>query len=519
MFNNPEKCDGPGSKMSRTNLLSAVFFIVILLLNLIPPLLYYWRGSMNQDLAQTIYNARELVIGRLPYKDIVSHHFLLYLAPFAVVEWLVGLSAESVAVMHFCFHILVVYFVYRLARHLSADANVSKIAAFLMSTVGWFPEISLDFNYQSILMPLFCLYLWNVLANSQARSGLLVATSGVLAGLLVLCDQRTLIFGTLGVIPLLACDENGKVKNFVNFGLSFCLPIVAGILWIAWIGALNDFIFQTIEYPLLYRNAGIRSSLPKLSFALLEYAHTTVVPIIFFWPAILLIFVKERISFRFKFLIAGFFLSIVFVFLGGRSFFNYLLYLGLFGVLGVCTFFEDSGKRRYNCMLAFLMIPLLYSYSAFLVGVTAKSQDPSPRFRLVDYIKSHTSASDNILVWGYCPQVYNESQRFSSFRDMSLLSIGGSVFHFSGNGTGNVVPEFLGEFKDYLQGSPPRLVVASIPSTEDRLEHGLGCIWGGQALDNRFGIGFFREMLAKDYRLVISSWFGDVQVGVYERLG
>ncbi len=47
---------------------------------------------LTTDLAQLIYHAKELAIGRIPYRDIFSHHFLGLLLPLRVIDIIWSIS-------------------------------------------------------------------------------------------------------------------------------------------------------------------------------------------------------------------------------------------------------------------------------------------------------------------------------------------------------------------------------------------------------------------------------------------
>ncbi len=63
-----------------------VAFIAIFLINAIGPLRWINFDYVIVDLAETIYHVKELGLGRVPYRDIFSHHALGYLLPFRLVE-------------------------------------------------------------------------------------------------------------------------------------------------------------------------------------------------------------------------------------------------------------------------------------------------------------------------------------------------------------------------------------------------------------------------------------------------
>lgn len=496
-----------------------ILSLVLIMLNAVPPILQYRSGIQAPDLAQTIYNSREIVIGRLPYKDIVSHHFMLYLMPFVVVEWIAGLSRENLMVMQFCYQILAAFFVCRLSRELSASKIVPWISALLVSTVGWYPELGGHlFNYQSNLMPLFCWYLGSVLAANRTKSLSAFTASGTLAGLLTLCDQRMIIFAPLAVLSIFSKGNCHKTKKFCGFCIATCAPLVIAIVALFFLGALDDAFFQTIQFPLVYRNAGTTSHLMEVSLSMIQVAFLNVPSFIFYGFAILLIFIREKVSFRFLFLSCGGLLSIVYVILGSRAYLNYLLYLGFFAIIGTATLFENTKKGSYRYITALILVALQCQYFLSLNAYRSSGHDSKPMTELIDFVTRQTTRGENILVWGSCGQIYNQSSTFTGYRDMSLLSIAGSVFHGSGAGSGNVVPEMLEEFRQYMKETPPRLVVASLPSEQDKFEFGLGCLWGGKILDNRAGLGFFRQILAEEYKVVFTRSFDEVPVAVYERL-
>ncbi|MCB0338660.1 MAG: hypothetical protein KDD53_03600, partial [Bdellovibrionales bacterium] len=58
---------------------------------------------LSVDFGETLYHVRELELGRIPYKDIFSHHFMLYIYLLKILDRFVGFSPFTTHWIAVCF--------------------------------------------------------------------------------------------------------------------------------------------------------------------------------------------------------------------------------------------------------------------------------------------------------------------------------------------------------------------------------------------------------------------------------
>ena len=60
--------------------------ILLIALQVLAVLPYTKTNYLIMDPAEAVYQTKALAVGQVPYRDIVTHHFLGYLLPLLVVE-------------------------------------------------------------------------------------------------------------------------------------------------------------------------------------------------------------------------------------------------------------------------------------------------------------------------------------------------------------------------------------------------------------------------------------------------
>ncbi|MDZ4784543.1 MAG: hypothetical protein SGJ02_00555, partial [bacterium] len=89
------------------------FILALIVINILSILPLFSFDTATVDLTQTIYNAREILAGRVPYLDIVTHHFIGYLLPFVVVNLFFDLTPPVLWSMCLVFNLINALLIYK----------------------------------------------------------------------------------------------------------------------------------------------------------------------------------------------------------------------------------------------------------------------------------------------------------------------------------------------------------------------------------------------------------------------
>jgi hypothetical protein len=117
---------------------------------------------------------------------------------------------------------------------------------------------------------------------------------------------------------------------------------------------------------------------------------------------------------------------------------------------------------------------------------------------VAEYLRAHTSAQDEVLVWGYAPEIYVLSNRFRTFRDTGLLSIAGGNFAMGATDEPRLVPHMVREFDEYLHNTPPKVIAVYNVTAEPC--PGKGLILRNLDYQRISGLKTLRDVLASSYR-------------------
>ncbi len=430
-------------------LLAAVNFLGIL------PFLGYHYISV--DLAETVYHARELCDGKIPYRDIFTHHFLGYVLPFAAIQCLTPITPTLLWGITYAVNLVSSLLIGKIVHQITSSESAGWVASFLGVTVGWFWGWGgVTLNVQSCFLPLLlvaCLVSLQLLHTDAAsdshqrfRSSILALTLGVL----VTFDQRLFFFLPLFFAALLK-QRKGRVLSLALF-LAFpalCLALLAHF------GALSEFVKQTIVFPLQYRNEGAVSSFPTTARLLyLGGLGAEFFPLVGSAIGLCYLFVFNPHVGLFRFVLVYLLCASCYVAIGARPYAHYLLIYSPIVILLIALAFHfgfSRPKRERWVVQSFVVcLMVLTALKPFIVSQDPLNFMPDPHEDVVlntaKSIRSSVSQSHNpnILVWGYSPQIYLLSDTVSEFRDMSLLSVSATMEK---------------EFKEYLRRQPPSIIV------------------------------------------------------------
>ncbi|MCO6430985.1 MAG: hypothetical protein J5J00_09000 [Deltaproteobacteria bacterium] len=492
-----------------------IFWILIALLEAIPPYLNSVSGYIIHDLAETIYHAKEFTLGRLPYTEIFSHHFLGYVIPFWIVDEVFRLGTTEVFVMQWAYHMLSTMLVYCIVKNISGDFRFAALGAFASSTAGWFPLFfGTTFNYQAYSIPLIYAVTYLILTSFRADSRVRLGLAAAIQSFLVMGDQRCLVF------LLLFSAAFSELKKLAVLGstlASFLAPLLVALCYLVYTDAISQFFEQTILFPIFYRNAtfdggGIREGIALLSVGVSSEPFACAG---FFGMAVMLL--REK-SGRIKVLLLALIVSSgIYVLSGGRFFPNYMQVMMAPLLLGA-VLFPFYLKSSHLPMRAGFILILILAVSSFwrVMGVDYRSRDAGILREISSVVSQNSSPGENVLVWGYCPQVYVFSNRFSTFKDMGLITFAGGLFHIAPPGQHEYGRQLMHQFEEHIRSEPPRLIIIA-----DEL-HGnvgqkfpLGCIFSSAEEDAKQDLNLIRPRLV-NYDPIYTREIRGVSIAIYK---
>jgi hypothetical protein len=418
------------------------------------------------DLAETVYQVRRFQLGYVPYRDTFMHHFLGYILPFVALDSVVTLTPVVLKVVSLVFNFATAVALWLLLRDVAAR-SIAWLGAFLTVTVGWFWSWhGAGFNVQSYLAPLIAVVLYFAVRASLHHARGALAGGAFFAGVLLTFDQRAIVFALPLLVPLVFVRPLRAWKTVVLSGLAYLSAPACCLLLLWWAGAWQDFIEQTVLFPLFYRNQGVQFGAgPWLStwFGSWLGGERVIVPL-FLVGLVVALLVERRRSLT-TIWILSFAATAVAVFAGGRPFRNYFLLLGPLTIVMVTLL--PWYLRRWSAALGEACTIGLVAFGAFcalrpvalfaMTGAVTLTPDEHVVIEAAAAVARETSADDGVLVWGFAPQIYVLSNRFRAFRDTGLLSIAGGNFT-STSGEGRL-PDMVKEFEEYLANTPPKVIV------------------------------------------------------------
>lgn len=520
--------------MGSLNLKQFGFFTLLLFVNILSilPLLSFDAASI--DLTQSVYNTREILAGRIPYLEIVSHHFMGYLLPFVMVNLFLDLTPTVLWSMCIIFNLINALILYHSIK-LVTSQNVARLGALATVSLGWFwGWQGMTFNVQSNILPLLNLaiyFLIHACTTDSKRSGILCA---LFLGLSFIADQRMLVFAPLLLLPIWHNNWWRKKQIICSLGVSYIFaPLLA--LTLLWsLGAWDSFIEHTIKFPLQSRNCSNPYALQMLqdllSWGVASERPTVVIATIGF---LLTLFYEKRTWLKI-FFIYGLFAALLYSLLGQRDYPNYLLLFAPFALLLLCMALHLI-KLRFSA----LILPLTLLILALIVRAAAISPiyySKSGRYlypfdnravkETVAFIKEHRKKSEEVLVWGYAPAIYNFSSTLSPFKDVGLLSVTGANFFTYDSSEQCYLPEMVAEFEALMSKNPPKYFIRFESLGRNCEEFSDQCAPPHTDYSRTFGLinydydkvphlKFLKEIIERDYTLQTTLEYPLEKVRIY----
>lgn len=506
---------GASRKSSLQEMRAACFWIAILAVNFYMPFPLTSIDYFFIDTGEAVYTTKLIALGRVPYRDIFSHHFFGYLLPFFLVEKLVGITPTSVWALAVLFNFINSVLVFHILYHL-CGRRAAHWGALFSATAGWFPNWQgYVFNVQSTVLPYIYLFVLCAIRITLKATSLKCLALGILYGWLVSADIRNAAFGFVAA-PVFVSNFRINLRSVSFFAIGASVLPAAALLYLSINGALAEFIFQTVIFPFSYRNVGsLKPEDGYMQFLLLKIpAHLNE---FLFALAGTLILLSLKWPLKLKFAVISLFVSAVLAsMMGGRGFVNYLLYFSPWIVLSVSILAYDAVPVNFFRHFGPWLIGLLCAVSVLSgpvhtqmrVGQLRVAFDPHENGRrAANYIKKRTVRESAVFIWGYYPQLYLFSERFSRWRVLEQLPLTGGNYDSTKFSTQGIVPGIIKEFRKCLRERPPEFIVTY--QKRRRSFPRRNCVALGDSqingeFERRRHLKYFKNFVDAHYRLVQS---------------
>ncbi|MEL6132113.1 MAG: hypothetical protein AAFR59_01975, partial [Bacteroidota bacterium] len=408
----------------------------VLLLGLRLPTLQV--GMMDPDEAINILMGEAICEGQLPYKDIIDHRTPLVFYIYAGVFALFG-SGNLLAV-HVAFLLMMaglIYLIYRIGGMVSTD-RMGAWAALVYVVVSWsFSPGQMWAAQPEWPMTFFAalgIFLWLYFQDRPIWGFLL---SGLCMGVAVMGKPPAvwtfMVIPSISMLQVLAKEKPWSLWFVHNFlaGLMFLVPLGVFTLYFASQGILREWYFYGWSYNIDYYMAVLtperrianvihlfgsffKNKLLLLSFFLVGVGRLSYGVLKYGW--------KEVLNPQYLILIWCFW-DFIGTITGGRDFGHYMFqFLPAFALATGYTvermYKWSRHTPRYQMLwkggtlilisLA-LMLPLVLTARKYIYPVLWRMENPI--LPVSQYLKIHSDPQDHILVWGFIPIYYVESDR------------------------------------------------------------------------------------------------------------
>ena len=459
---------------SPTKSLSAAFWLLATLLAVLTALPQAQNGYSWIDAAETIYHARQLAHGEVPYLNFFTHHFVGYVLPFAAIERLMPISPFGFWLLSIGYQIGTAIGLYWIGKFFGGLRG-GRLAALLAISLGFLPGwAGALFLVQSNIEPLIAIYLATCLWALRRWNPSLQWLLGIVAGVLLTQDQRMIILLPLLMFPFIKHGWFPLPLARVIAGCAF-VPLVA-LLVLAANQALPAFVFQTFIFPTQFRNSGVATSLWSVAYSLCSQAFYTeplFLLLAFFGAGVFFSGPAEKLEkvFILSALVLGLWTTLA----GGREFIHYLLFAAPILIFLASAPASSLSALRPAIARGWLVVAFVSCLLAALAPIIRQFSFGTPWVhiqnttidQLAQLVRGQDPQDHDLLVLGYAPQIYLKTDTFSPFPDLSLLSVFGANFESNRREDQGIVAEMEDKFRSMLQQSPPRLLVTyAVRATE-----------------------------------------------------
>jgi 4-amino-4-deoxy-L-arabinose transferase-like glycosyltransferase len=395
------------------------------------------RPCLSDDEATYCVVAREMLHGRVLYRDVVDHKPPLIYLTYAATQALAGprggmllLHLLTIAVV-WATALLLGRIALRAMRRTAGDASCPGVSDDVSDSVSFaaallfivFTTTLLDFDALAancelyMLLPLTASVLFYLRGFAEVRTADLLA-AGALVGVAVLYKYQAAVHLPLYALHLAIVHRRRAAQLFGGWGavaLGFVAPLGVALVAMRRAGALEAALFW-FSFNAAYIRQGLRltevaaRALPRLSYGVL--------PALFIWVlgarAALAAWRRRGEDPVGLFMIAWCAVSALAITVGGRFFGHY--FHQVTAPLAVLAAPEATRLWRSRRLLGlaalavpaalFLFIGLLHAPAAQAVGAAA------PDYRAIaGFVRTHSAPGDGLVVWGNVPVLYFEADR------------------------------------------------------------------------------------------------------------
>ncbi len=421
-------------------LIYAVLLAVILIAVRLPALLH-----PVLDVDEAIYGlfARIWFDGGIPYLDAVETKplgiYLFYGLIFSIFGKfnMIAVHAATIIIVA-----LTAYVIYLIASALySRSAGFWAALFYVVFTTAYIPKLIATEIEIVMLLPVCLQFYWWLKFENENKTKFAVA-SGLAFSTACLFKYQAgmnlvifiLYLGIVKPVSLKNVRYAECWKGFARFVLGAAIPPIIMIAYLAYAGALDDFLFWNVTGNAQYISEGTASInfLHQISARVLPYVASTALIWVLSAICIILLFRKGRnetegaLKTAQEWLIVLWFvLSIVPVFTGFRFYGHYfLLLIPAMSVLSskIADSVWLSPSRAWPKILIVFWIAL--PAAGFLtarffipeINRTFHEDNLSDYKPLAQYAAERTEPGDKIIAWGFAPMIYWESQRLPATR-------------------------------------------------------------------------------------------------------
>ena len=462
-----------------------------------------FRLGFNDD-SETLYHTLNIYLGKTPYLDDYSHHFLGYILPFYLVAKLDGFSYTVYEYVRNINQISSGILMFFVLKEIKFNYLLCLLGGSILISVrepwvlGFFQQYQI--NFLTLIILIFTLKYFNTKYNNY------IYTAFFFSGVAFTWDQRALLLIFIPSITIFynyfLSSQTPPFQSIKRLVLSYVKGILIYLIWPIFSlyylyhnGAYQKFIEQTIIFPFFHRS-GSKTIYEIIvdTFHIYEYLITGS-PILFLislFGFILLIFVflrsykkndnkiinedsffkkisifiknlkdKEKIFFLTIFLLIP---SILMPILGGRNFENYSItvfpVLTIFYVYGI-DLFSKNKDFIFKFILGILsVIPILLSLQNSINNLPSNKYTGDGIYETVDYLNNNLTTRDNIFVWGYRLDVYVYLAKLGAFPFANQILIHpDNTIVDEENRKKHVYTKYEEEFNDLINNHKPRFII------------------------------------------------------------
>jgi hypothetical protein len=367
-------------------------------------------------------------------------------------------------------------------KHKSAGAMAAGLFLLAMSM----DQAVVAAKTEALAVLPMCLGMWALVRAIRSGSLAMCAVAGVAAALASLCKQPAgiILLASLAAVSIYGDVRRWRMCASVLAGFAAVHALVLGIY--LSLGGLQDYIRQTLELPSIYASIA-RISMVRRVFRMLTYTeeYGRLMPIMGIFGSAGVAYCMHGLLVRWRdttpatnvLCVASLFAvtGVVAAFAGADLYLNYFIMAipGLAACAGIFLaflfdFFKNRDGNPFRYAMATALFVGLLGNGVLALKEPAKSiidaggapgADP-----LASVLKTLTTQSDRIYVWGYSPDVYVRADRVPASRyvltDVLVGFFGEGAAHVDARSRQEKAePGAWARFFEDLERTPPRVFV------------------------------------------------------------